>query len=176
MFPNALISFLELLPRNSKDFKLSVKELNNNLRKVFKDTKTRFVESAESFMNSDNTIKPRYLNDIGSAKLASIVKSVFHLNLFGHTRSPYDYKPRADTKNNLLSSSYLHFQLPPHMRFSLNDTTRSTHNFKPKYDSRSKVSPFSYPPFKLPPPNYQDMRFQPSTAVFKLPSNYSFQF
>ncbi|KAK6166012.1 hypothetical protein SNE40_022805 [Patella caerulea] len=159
MFPNALISFLELLPRDSKDVNLSVKELNTNLRKVCKDTKTRFVESAESFMNSDNTIKPLmyhdtvYLNDIGLAKLASIVKSVFHINLFGHTRSPYDYKPRADTRNNLLSSPYPHFQLPP--------TTRSTHNFKPKYDSRSKVSPFSYPPFKLPPPNYQDMRFPP---------------
>ncbi|KAK6178215.1 hypothetical protein SNE40_013025 [Patella caerulea] len=132
MFPNALISFLELLPRDSKDFNLSVKELNNKLRKVCKDTKTRFVESAESFMNSDNTIKPLlyhdtvHLNDIGSAKLASIFKSVFHLNLFEHTGSPYDYKPRADTRNNLLSSSYPHFQLPPHMRFSLNDTTRST--------------------------------------------------
>ncbi|KAK6186207.1 hypothetical protein SNE40_008292 [Patella caerulea] len=84
-FPNAVIAFIELLPRDN-ELKEHINELNKVLEEVCDITKCELIKTAHSFTYHDSSIKKHlydgevHLNLKGTGRLASILKAAFNLN------------------------------------------------------------------------------------------------
>ncbi|KAK6168310.1 hypothetical protein SNE40_021103 [Patella caerulea] len=142
MFPKASVNFLELLPRSSEDFNISMKTMNVELQKVCHEYQCSFVDTGSIFMNSNNTIKDQlyhgstHLNALGSAKLATLFKSVFQLPRYDRTN--FMNKARDNSIIKPAQQSNPFFSFPP-----------------PVYQNMGYPPPTAYQPGAFPPlPNF----------------------